>query len=123
VTACTTLIVDDDDDMRFLVATTIEVANDGLEVAAVVGSSDAALAAWREHRPDVVLLDYRMPGLNGIDVASAILSEDPHQHVLLFSAYFTDDIIAEAEEIGVRECVSKDYVKVLPDILRKYCPN
>jgi DNA-binding NarL/FixJ family response regulator len=120
---CTTLIVDDDDDMRFLVATTIEVANDGLVVAGEVASSIAAVDAWREHRPDVVLLDYRMPGLNGIDVATAILSEDPEQHVLLFSAYFTDEIIADAERIGIRECVSKDYVKVLPDLLRKYCPN
>jgi two-component system nitrate/nitrite response regulator NarL len=117
------LIVDDDDDMRFLVATMIEVANDGLEVSGEVGQATAAVGAWRTQRPDVVLLDYRMPGMNGIEVATAILGEDPAQHVLLFSAYFDDDIVAEAARIGVRECVSKDSVKALPDILRKYCTN
>jgi DNA-binding NarL/FixJ family response regulator len=122
-THCTTLIVDDDPDMRFLVSTTIEVANDGLEVAAEVGTASAAVGAWREHRPDVVLLDHRMPGRTGLDIATEILAEDPNQHVLLFSAYFDDEIVAEAARIGVRECVSKDYVKALPAILRKYCSN
>jgi DNA-binding NarL/FixJ family response regulator len=118
------LIVDDDPDMRFLVSTTIEVANHGLEVAGEVGNARAAVGAWREHQPDVVLLDHRMPGRTGLEIASEILAEDPTQHIVLFSAYFDEDVIAEAARIGVRECVSKDYVKMLPDILRKYCcPN
>lgn len=71
----------------------------------------------------MVLLDYRMPGRNGIEVAADILAEDPHQHVILFSAYFSEDVVAEASRLGVRECVSKDHVKTLPEILRKYCPH
>jgi DNA-binding NarL/FixJ family response regulator len=123
-TPCTTLIVDDDPDMRFLVSTMIEVANDGLEVAGEVGSAMAAVGAWREHRPDVVLLDHRMPGRTGLEIATEILAEDPSQHILLFSAYFDDDVLAEAARIGVRECVSKDDAKALPGILRRYCsPN
>ena len=86
------------------------------------GPSAVDLARLTE--PDVVLLDYRMPGRNGIEIATEILAEDPDQHVLLFSAYFDDDIVAEAARIGVRECVSKDHAKAIPDILRKYCsPN
>jgi DNA-binding NarL/FixJ family response regulator len=123
MTACSTLIVDDDPDMRFLARVTIEVANDGLSVSGDVGNPHEAMAAWREQQPDVVLLDYRMPGRNGIDIAREILAERPEQPVLLFSAYFDDDVVAEAARVGVRECVSKDYVKALPDILRKYCPN
>jgi DNA-binding NarL/FixJ family response regulator len=106
--------------MRFLVSTMIEVVNDGLEVAGEIGSASAAVGAWREHRPDVVLLDYRMPGRNGIEIASEILAEDPTQHILLFSAYFDDEILDEAARVGVRECISKDHVMGLPEILRKY---
>ena len=83
----------------------IEVANDGLAVAGEVGSALAAVGAWREHRPDIVLLDYRMPGRNGIEIATEILAEDPRQHILLFSAYFDDEILAEAARIGERHGV------------------
>jgi DNA-binding NarL/FixJ family response regulator len=64
-----------------------------------------------------------MPGRNGIEIATEILAEDPRQHILLFSAYFDDEIIAEAARIGVRECVSKDDAMALPEILRRYCSD
>jgi DNA-binding NarL/FixJ family response regulator len=65
-----------------------------------------------------------MPGRTGLEIATEILAEDPSQHILLFSAYFDDETLAEAARIGVRECVSKDDAKALPAILRRYCsPN
>src|SRR4051812_30900540 len=70
------LIVDDEDDMRALIRSHIEIANHGLSVAGVASDGDEALRRWRQDRPDVVLLDQRMPGLSGLETAEVILREE-----------------------------------------------
>jgi CheY-like chemotaxis protein len=122
VAECRTMIVEDDPDMALLTATMIEVANDGLVVACVASSGAEALRDLAGCDPHVIVLDYRMPNRNGLQVAADILDIEPSRHIVLFSAYLDETTIAEAERVGVRECVSKDLVKELPAILRKYCP-
>jgi DNA-binding NarL/FixJ family response regulator len=122
VTPCRTLIVDDDDDIRFLVRAAFELANHGLSVAGDAEDSEQAMQRFRETDPNVVVLDFRMPGRNGLEVAADMLAEKPDQCVLLFSSYLTDETIAEAYRIGIRECVSKDQIGHLAEIVRKYCP-
>jgi DNA-binding NarL/FixJ family response regulator len=117
-----TLIVDDDEDMRFLLRVLIEAANEGLMIAAEASSGDEAIAQWREHQPDVVVLDHRMPDRMGLDVAAEILAEHPGQSIILFSAYLDDETIARADELGVRACLSKDDYDELPAALWRYGP-
>jgi two-component system response regulator YesN len=112
------LIVDDDDDMRFLSASFIRLANDGLEIAGSAASGREALDLWRERSPDAVVIDHRMPERDGLDIASEILAENPDQPVILFSAYLDAATVARAEEIGVRSCLSKDRFRELPDLLQ-----
>jgi DNA-binding NarL/FixJ family response regulator len=116
------LIVDDDDDMRFLVRVLIEAANDGLAVAAEARNGDEAVERWREHRPDVVVLDNRMPGRSGLEVAAEILAEQPDQSIILFSAFLDEETLAQAEALGVRACLSKDHYDQLPAALWRYGP-
>ena len=116
------LIVDDDDDMRFLVRTIIEAANEGLAVAGEARDGEEAVERWRSVRPDVVVLDYRMPGRTGLDVAAEILAEQPDQSIILFSAYLDDDTRQRADDLGVRACLSKDAYDELPAALWRYGP-
>ena len=116
------LIVDDDDNIRALVRTIIEWANEGLQVAAEAGDVTEALAQWREHRPDVVILDERMPEGSGLDLAATMLSEHPDQSIILFSAYLDSDMVRRAEELGVRECLSKERYRDIPAALWRYGP-
>lgn len=116
------LIVDDDDDMRFLVRTIIEAANEGLAVAGEARDGDEAVERWRSVRPDVVVLDYRMPGRTGLDVAAEMLAEQPEQSIILFSAYLDEDTRQRADDIGVRACLSKDAYDELPAALWRYGP-
>ena len=116
------LIVDDDDDMRFLVRVLIEAANEGLAVAAEARNATEAVDQWRAHRPDVVVLDNRMPGRSGLEVAAEILAEQPDQSIILFSAYLDDETMARADELGVRACLSKDHYDELPAALWRYGP-
>jgi DNA-binding NarL/FixJ family response regulator len=117
---CSALIVDDNEDMAFLVASTIEVADDGLTVAGTVLRAEDVLAQVRSTSPDVVVMDYLMPGRNGLEVAADILAERPDQDIVLFSANLDRATLVAAEHIGIRECVSKEQVRDLPDIIRKY---
>ena len=120
-TPCRTLIVDDDADMAYLAMATVEVANDGLVVSGVALNGTEAME--KLHDADVVVLDFRMPGRNGLDVASDILATKPDQAIVLFSAYLDDATVTAAEQLGIRACVSKDRIRDLPDVIRRYCPN
>ena len=113
----TALIVDDDEDMRWLVRTTIDLS-DEVDVEAEDVNGFDALARWRVRRHDLVVLDYRMPGVNGLDLAEVMLTERPEQDVILFSAYLDDATVERAEKLGVRGVISKDRVRELPSIAR-----
>jgi DNA-binding NarL/FixJ family response regulator len=122
MTACSTLIVDDEDDMAQLAAFTIELANHGLTVAGTVLRPDDVLDAVRCLNPDVIVIDYLMPGRNGLEVAAEVLAERPQQSIVLFSAYIDDATLVAAEAAGIRQCISKDRVRDLPDVVRMHGP-
>lgn len=116
------LIVDDEEDMRFLVRAVIEAANHGLAVAGEAGNGTEALQRWREQRPEVVVLDQRMPGMTGLEVAAEILREHPEQKIILFSAYLDSDMTAAAGELGIRMCLAKSDYSRIPEALWSLAP-
>jgi YesN/AraC family two-component response regulator len=113
------LIVDDEDDMRFLMKSLIEIANHGLSVAGTAADGDEALRRWREDRPDVVLLDQRMPGMTGLETAQVILAECPDQAVVLYSAFLDPQVERTAHGLGVRACMKKDEARKVIGRLRE----
>jgi YesN/AraC family two-component response regulator len=102
-----TLIVDDEEDMRVLMRSIIKLANNGLEVAGEASDGADAIERWRELRPDVVVLDLRMPGMTGLEVAGAILSEEPDQKVVIVTAFASVGVRQQAAALGVRAVLSK----------------
>src|SRR4051812_4990433 len=79
-----------------------------VEVVASVGDGVAAVAAAKEHRPDVVLMDYRMPALDGIQATTQIVAEAPGVAVVALTAS-ADDAEREAlVEAGAVSCLRKD---------------
>jgi len=111
------LIVDDEEDMRFLVRAVIEAANNGLRVSGEACDGEQALASWREHRPDIVVLDHRMPDMTGLEVAERILAEHPDQRIILFSAYLDAETTAAATALGVDTCLAKTDYGRLPEAM------
>ena len=106
------MIADDNFDMRLLVRATL--GGDGrLDVVAEAEDGTAALDAFRSTRPDVCVLDYRMPGLSGLEAGTQILAEEPDAKVLLFSAYLTPEITDAADQLGMRY-LRKDLFMELP---------
>lgn len=78
------------------------------EVVAAVGNGHDALEAVREHRPDVALLDYKMPGLDGIAVAHAVARDHLPTRVLLLSASTEGSVVYRAIQDGAAGYLSKE---------------
>jgi CheY-like chemotaxis protein len=112
-----TLIVDDEEDVRSLVRMVVEAANEGLVVSGEAANGDEALERWRENRPAAVVLDQRMPGMSGLEVAERMLAENPDQYIVLFSAFLDRSTREAARQLGVRVCLDKTQVARLPEEL------
>jgi CheY-like chemotaxis protein len=122
-TPATILVVDDEMDMRTLVRVVIDLANHGLSIVGEAADGLEALHLWQElDDPDVIILDNRMPGASGLEVAGSILSRRPGQLIVLFSAFLDDEIRAEAAAVGIAACVSKDDVYRLPEVIWALAP-
>lgn len=70
-------------------------------ILARCGNGDEALLAVRKHRPDVLLLDYRMPGMSGLEVLRALKKEALQARVVLLAAVLEDYQVVEAVRLGV----------------------
>jgi CheY-like chemotaxis protein len=113
------LIVDDEDDIRALLRIVLSDGSGQWDVVGEATDGDEAIELWRTRRPDAVLLDQRMPGPSGLEVAETMLAEDASQVIVLFSAYLTDTMRERAASIGVRACIAKEDVFSIPDVLRQ----
>jgi CheY-like chemotaxis protein len=78
------LVVDDDPDVRGFVVSSLQ--EDGYRVTFAV-DGHSALAALADHTPDLVILDFIMPGLSGAEVAATILAQRSDQPILFMSGY------------------------------------
>jgi two-component system, NarL family, response regulator DesR len=79
-----------------------------VEVAAAVGDGTQAVAAVREHGPDVVLMDYRLPGLDGVQATAAIHEASPGVAVVILTASVAPREFDALIEAGAVACLSKD---------------
>ena len=101
------VIVEDNDTFR----ETLELLfgmRDELEVVGSASSGHDAPDLCRELDPDVVLMDYRMPGLNGAEATRAVLAASPRARVVCLTASVTNDEVDEVLAAGAVACVTKD---------------
>jgi DNA-binding NarL/FixJ family response regulator len=82
-------------------------AQPDIEVVAEAGGGAAALEAVREHKPDVVLLDVRMPGMDGIEAARAVCAETDCR-VIMLTTFDQDDYVYDALYAGASGFLLKD---------------
>ena len=81
---------------------------DDIEVVASVGDGTAAVPACIEHRPDVVLMDYRLPGLDGVQATRAVLAACPEAAVVCLTASAGGHEMDALREAGATACLRKD---------------
>ena len=83
-------------------------AEPGLTVIAEAGTGDEAVTMARQHRPDVVLMDLRMPGGDGVTATAGVLAAVPGTRVVVLTTYETDADIVRAVEAGATGYLLKD---------------
>ncbi|HEX7150183.1 MAG TPA: response regulator transcription factor [Thermoanaerobaculia bacterium] len=80
----------------------------GLEVVAEASNGVEAVAAFESYRPDITLLDLRMPVMEGVEAVRRIRERDPLAKVVVLTTYDTDDDISRALKAGAKAYILKD---------------
>src|SRR5688572_23211258 len=105
------LIVDDHRVVRVGLRAIIDAEPD-MQVVAEAGDGQTALAAYTQHRPDITLLDLRMPGMSGPEVLIELRKIDPTATVIVLTSYDADEDVYRAVQAGARGYLLKG---TLPD--------
>ena len=79
-----------------------------VEVVASVGDGAAAVPACTQYKPDVVLMDYRLPGLDGVQATAVLRHECPEVAVVCLTASANVREMAALKEAGAVACLTKD---------------
>ncbi len=105
------VIADDETIIRIDLKNMLEAL--GYDVVAEAGDGLEALEAVRTHKPDLVILDVKMPNMDGID-AARIITEEKLGPVMLLTAYYDEELIDRAKDAGVFAYLVKPFKE--PDL-------
>jgi len=99
------MVVDDTDHVRRMLTSMLSL--DGYAVVADASSGAEAVAAVVEADPDIVVIDYKMPGMDGLATARGIRERRPDQVMILYTAYIDDALERAATDAGISLCIGK----------------
>src|SRR5262249_55062138 len=101
------LIADDHLVVRMGLRSMIDSQPDMVVVAEAANGREA-VTMYQEHRPDIVLMDLRMPSMGGVEATSAIQKEFPGAHIVVLTTYDGDENIYQALHAGAQAYLLKD---------------
>ena len=101
------VLVEDNDVFREALELMLEVTPD-IRVVAAVPDGESALEVCQQIEPDVVLVDYRLPGLDGVETTAALRSACPGASVVVLTAAVEAGEVQALLEAGAVACLTKD---------------
>ncbi len=99
------LVVDDTEHVRDMLVQMLEL--DGFDVVGQASSGEEAIDLAKSSDPNVIVMDYVMPDLDGLSAAKAIKKDRPTQAIILYTAYLDANVENQAREAGVALVVGK----------------
>ncbi len=99
------MVVDDTPHVLRMLTSMLSI--DGFDVVSEATSGPEAIERLEDADPDVVVMDYKMPGMDGLTAARELRSRRPDQVVVLYTAYIDAALEREAAEVGVALCLDK----------------
>jgi two-component system, NarL family, response regulator len=103
------MIVDDHPMVREGLVSRIE-KHEKMVVVAEAENGEQAIELFRQHKPDITLMDLRLPGMNGLEVISKIKEEYPEARFIVLTSYGSEEQIYKALKLGAKGYVLKDVV-------------
>lgn len=103
------LVADDNPSVRHYLRSILEQRG-GWQVCAEARTGTEALQRAHEMLPDVILLDFQMPGLNGLDVAAQVSQSFPNIPILMVTVHFSKQLVEAARRVGIRGACAKSDV-------------
>ena len=110
------LIADDNPWIRKALRTLIEHHSDW-QVCAEAEDGQQAVTQAREFHPDLVIMDFRLPAMNGLDAGKAIRAASPTTPMLLITFYGSEELAAAASQAGFRAVLSKSDLMNLDNVI------
>ena len=102
------LIVDDHEAFRAGIARLLADVEPSIEVVGQAESGRQAVLMWRALRPDVTLMDLRMPDMDGVEAIVRVRAEDPEAPIVALTAFDHDELVTGALRAGARGYLGKD---------------
>jgi len=99
------LVVDDTDHVRAMLVNMLEL--DGFDVVGEASSGEEAIRLSSDKDPMVIVMDYKMPGMDGLTAARRIREQRPDQAIILYTAYLDSDLEVQAKDAGVAVSIGK----------------
>jgi DNA-binding NarL/FixJ family response regulator len=113
------LLVEDNDVFRQALELLLEL-QEGIEVVGAVSEGYAAVGACREHGPHVVVMDFRLPGMDGVETTLALAADCPDVAVVCLTASASPRELDALMAAGVVDCLRKDEeLEVIVGAIRK----
>ena len=122
------LVVDDNPSVRRYLRCVLE-QQDSWQVCDEARNGQEAVDRFRDIRPDVIVLDFQMPEMNGLDAARIITKLSPEIPILIVTLYLSKQLADEARKVGARGACAKTDISSVVDgvgaLLREetYFPN
>ena len=108
------------DDEELILKMLEQVLSLDFDVVGKALDGPSAVSAVLDTEPDVAVLDYMMPGADGIEAARSIRAQRPDQAIVLYSALVDGDVESRARAAGICECVAKvDGPLALEEVIRR----
>jgi two-component system, NarL family, response regulator len=83
-------------------------AEDGIEVVAEAATGSEAIRLFREHQPDILLLDLHLQDMNGVEVIRVVRREFPHARIIVLTSYSDDESVSQSLRNGARGYLLKE---------------
>jgi DNA-binding NarL/FixJ family response regulator len=99
------VVVDDTDHVRNMIADILSLH--GFDIVGRAANAGEAVEQTVEHAPDVVVMDYKMREVDGLEATRRIRDKLPEQQVIMYSAFLTPGVVNAARDAGVTVCIPK----------------
>jgi len=100
------IVIEDESIIRKMLTHAVEALE--CDVAGTAGDGISGIALFDEARPDIVLLDIKMPGMDGVETLSHIREIDPNAYVVMVTSIDNDETIEDCMIAGARDYIRKD---------------